>query len=237
MTSITLRSDKGSPLTHDEVDDNFSNLNTDLGTTTTALGDYLPLAGGALTGNITITGTVDGRNVATDGTKLDDIEALADVTDTVNVVAALTAGTNVAIASNGTISSTNTTYSVGDGGLTQKNFTTLLNTKLGDIEALADVTDTTNVVAALTAGTNVAIASNGTISSTNTTYSVGDGGLTQKNFTTLLNTKLDNSVVSENAESSAVMQVAKIQTLTALEYFLLSFNTNLDSDTLYLVSE
>ena len=100
-------------------------------------------------------------------TKLGAIEALADVTDTTNVVAALTAGTNVAIAANGTISSTdtNTTYSVGDGGLTQKNFTTTLNTKLVGIEALADVTDTANVVAALTAGTNISIASNGTISS------------------------------------------------------------------------
>ena len=63
---------------------------------------------------------------------------------------------------------TNTTYTVGDGGLTQKNFTTALDTKLGTIEASADVTDTTNVVAALTAGTNVAIAANGTISSTDT---------------------------------------------------------------------
>lgn len=42
----------------------------------------------------------------------------------------------------------NTTYSVGDGGLTQKNFTTELNTKLSNIEASADVTGTTNVTAA-----------------------------------------------------------------------------------------
>jgi hypothetical protein len=173
-------------------------------------------------GNITVDGTVDGRDVAADGTKLDAIEELADVTDTANVVAALTAGTNISIAANGTISSaaayddadvdayinasilttdisegtnlyftdaraiaaltagtnvaiaangtisatdTNTEYSVGDGGLTQKNFTTTLNTKLGAIEELADVTDTVNVVAALTAGTNITIASDGTISS------------------------------------------------------------------------
>ena len=47
-------------------------------------------------------------NVFTDNdhSKLDGIEASADVTDTTNVVAALTAGTNVAIASDGTISST-----------------------------------------------------------------------------------------------------------------------------------
>ena len=45
-------------------------------------------AGIDVTGNITVTGTVDGRDVATDGTKLDGIEASADVTDTTNVTAA-----------------------------------------------------------------------------------------------------------------------------------------------------
>ena len=39
-------------------------------------------------GNITTSGTVDGRDIAADGTKLDGIEALADVTDTTNVTAA-----------------------------------------------------------------------------------------------------------------------------------------------------
>ena len=48
----------------------------------------LPLAGGALTGAVTTTSTIDGRDVATDGTKLDGIEASADVTDTANVTAA-----------------------------------------------------------------------------------------------------------------------------------------------------
>ena len=41
-----------------------------------------------VTGNIIVSGTVDGRDVATDGTKLDGIEASADVTDTANVTAA-----------------------------------------------------------------------------------------------------------------------------------------------------
>jgi hypothetical protein len=45
-------------------------------------------AGATVNGNITVTGTVDGRDVATDGTKLDGIEANADVTDTANVTAA-----------------------------------------------------------------------------------------------------------------------------------------------------
>jgi len=182
--------------------------NVELRMTAELLNDFaedteaLPISGGALTGAVTTTSTFDGRDVGTDGTKLDNIEASADVTDTTNVVASLTAGTNVAISAGGTISSTdtNTTYSVGDNGLTQKNFTTTLKSKLDGIETSADVTDTTNVVASLTAGTNVTISAGGTISSTDndTTYSVGDGGLTAKNFTTTLKTKLDGIATSAN---------------------------------------
>jgi len=114
---------------------------TTIGGTTAAAGSFTTVSA---TGNITVGGTVDGRDVATDGTKLDGIESSADVTDTTNVVAALTAGTNVTIAADGTISSTdtNTTYTVGDGGLTEKNFTTALKTKLDGVEtgATADQT-------------------------------------------------------------------------------------------------
>lgn len=46
-----------------------------------------------LDGNLTIGGTVDGRDVATDGTKLDGIESGADVTDETNVTAALDGAT------------------------------------------------------------------------------------------------------------------------------------------------
>ena len=78
MSTITTRSGKGSPLTHDEVDSNFTNLNTDKYES----GDSPSFV------NITVTGTVDGRDIATDGTKLDGIEANADVTDATNVTAA-----------------------------------------------------------------------------------------------------------------------------------------------------
>ena len=131
--------------------------------------------------------------------KLDGIEANADVTDTQNVVAALTAGTNITIAADGTISATGgssgTTYSVGDGGLTEINFTSSLKTKLDAIEAAADVTDTQNVVSALTAGTNISIGADGTISASDndTTYSAGSGlSLTGTTFA------IDNSVVTNN---------------------------------------
>ena len=50
--------------------------------------DKAELSGAAFTGAITTTSTVDGRDVATDGTKLDGIEVAADVTDAANVTAA-----------------------------------------------------------------------------------------------------------------------------------------------------
>jgi len=91
------------------------------GTTGTFTGNVDFSAGIDVTGNITVTGTVDGRDVASDGTKLDGIEAGANVTDTTNVVAALTAGSNVTISGAGVIASsfTNTTYTAdGNYGMT-----------------------------------------------------------------------------------------------------------------------
>ena len=89
-------------------------------------------------------------------------------------------------ASGGDSGNWNTAY--GWGNHTDGGYSTA-----SGVEDNADVTDTANVVAALTAGTNIQIADNGTISATDTdtTYTVGDGGLTQKNFTTTLKTKLD----------------------------------------------
>lgn len=57
---------------------------------TSAFSTTSTAATGALTvtGNIGVTGTVDGRDVAIDGSKLDDIESTADVTDATNVAAA-----------------------------------------------------------------------------------------------------------------------------------------------------
>ena len=85
----------------------------------------LPLAGGAMTGAITTNSTFDTRDVATDGTKLDTIEtsATADQTNA-EIKAAVEAATD------------------------SNTFTDADHTKLNAIEALADVTDVTNVTAA-----------------------------------------------------------------------------------------
>ena len=123
-------------------------------------------------GNIVSTvGNIDGRDIAADGTKLDTVETNADVTDTTNVVASLTAGTNVTIAANGTISSTdtNTTYSAGSG-LTLSG-TTFSNSAPDQTVSLTGSGATT------VSGTypNFTISSTDTNTDTNTTYSAGSG--------------------------------------------------------------
>ena len=124
----------------------------------------------SFTGNITVTGTVDGRDIATDGTKLDTIETSADVTDTANVTAAGalmdsevtnlaqvkafdssdyataaqgTTADNALPKTGGAMTGAITTNSTFDGRDVATD-----GTKLDGIEALADVTDTVNVTAA-----------------------------------------------------------------------------------------
>jgi hypothetical protein len=122
--------------------------------------------------NITVTGTVDGRDVAADGTKLDGIEASADVTDTANVTAAGALmdsevtnlaqvkafdSSDYATAAQGTTADA----ALARTGGTMTGDITFAGTQLFDgrdvsadgskldgIESGADVTDTTNVTAA-----------------------------------------------------------------------------------------
>ena len=92
---------------------------------TTTAGAALPKAGGAMTGAITTNSTFDGRDVATDGTKLDAIEASATADQTnAEIKAAVEAASD------------------------SNTFTDADHSKLNAIEASADVTDATNVTAA-----------------------------------------------------------------------------------------
>ena len=65
MATIVTRAGKGSALTHDELDDNATNLNTELTSTTTLATAALPKTGGAMTGAITTNSTFDGVDIAT----------------------------------------------------------------------------------------------------------------------------------------------------------------------------
>lgn len=84
----------GDPVDADIVPD--SDSVRDLGSTSNYFAEaYIDAI--TTTGNITVGGTVDGRDVAADGTKLDGIEASADVTDEANVTAALDGATLTAV--------------------------------------------------------------------------------------------------------------------------------------------
>ncbi len=98
-----------------------------------------------VTGNITVTGTVDGRDVATDGTKLDAIEASADVTDTANVTSAgalMTGGGTLTGALNFGTSKWSIELDSGDNDLNFKyNGTTVF--KLASSGAVTSASDVT----------------------------------------------------------------------------------------------
>ena len=95
---------------------------TVIGGATAAAGSFTTVGA---TGNITVGGTVDGRDVAADGTKLDGIEASA------------------------TADQSNAEIRTAVEAATDSNvFTDADHTKLNAIEASADVTDTANVTAA-----------------------------------------------------------------------------------------
>jgi hypothetical protein len=148
----------------------------------------------------------EGAFVDGDKTKLDGISAsannytLPDATS--SALGGIKVGTNLSIDINGVLSSTNTTYNVGDGGLTENDFTDALKSKLDGISASANnytLPDaTSSALGGIKVGTNLSIDINGVLSSTNTTYNVGDGGLTENDFTDALKSKLDGISASAN---------------------------------------
>ena len=111
-----------------------------------------------VTTNIVVGGTVDGRDVAADGTKLDTVETNADVTDADNVTAAgalmdseLTSIASVKALNQG-VSTTDTptfaSVTIPALGTVDGRDVSVDGTKLDTIETNADVTDTDNVTAA-----------------------------------------------------------------------------------------
>ena len=108
-------------------------------------------AGLDVTGNITVSGTVDGRDVATDGTKLDGIAsgATANSTESIQDIVG-------AMVSSNSESGITVTYQDGDGTLdfsvtsqTDNNFTTTLKNKLDGIESGATADQTKSDIDAL----------------------------------------------------------------------------------------
>ena len=97
--------------------------------------------------DITVAGTVDGRDVAVDGAKLDLIEAAADVTDAANVAAAGALMTDGSATMAADLDLDGNDLVTG-AGLVDGRDVSVDGAKLDLIEAAADVTDAANVAAA-----------------------------------------------------------------------------------------
>ena len=169
--------------------------------------------------NISISGTYPNFTIAASNTQRTD----EDIQDLVG-----------AMVSSNTETRMSATYDDISGKLnfsadvqSDENFTSTLKAKLVAVEDNADVTDTANVVASLSAGTNISIAADRTISSTNTqltTENVQDivggmfGGNTQTRLSTTyndtsgkinlvvddINDQVNNSTISFSTSSSGL---------------------------------
>ena len=130
----------------------------------------------AFTGAATTNSTFDGRDVATDGTKLDGIEASATADQTAAQIKTAYEGETsaftdaqfsklAAIEASATADQSNAEIRTAVEAASDSNvFTNADHTKLNAVEASADVTDTANVVAALSAGTGIGLSASGVIS-------------------------------------------------------------------------
>ena len=233
---FSIRNNNGQFMIHDD-DTDLSVLNINNDGSTDVKGRLDAEAGIDVTGNIAVTGTVDGRDVATDGSKLDGIATGAEV----NVQSDWNSSSGDSqILNKPTIpTNTDTTYSIscvdgdntdeekirltagGDGSGTDdvvlEAGTGLSIARSGDkITFTNTVTDTNtqltteevqDIIGAMVAGgnteTNISVTyddTNGKLDfvSTDTTYSIQDGQLSQNNFTDADHTKLDGIATSAN---------------------------------------
>ena len=169
--------------------------------------------------NISISGTYPNFTIAASNTQRTD----EDIQDLVGAMVSSNSETRMSATYDDTSGKLNFSADVQS----DENFTSSLKAKLVAIEDDADVTDTANVVASLSAGTNISIAADGTISSTNTqltTENVQDivggmfGGNTQTRLTTTyndtsgkinlvvddMNDQVNNSTISFSTSSSGI---------------------------------
>jgi hypothetical protein len=123
---------------------------------------------GVTTGNATQSS--DGLMSSADKTKLDGVEASADVTDTTNVVAALTGGTNITIANDGTISASGGDITVQDEGSSLATAATALNfTGTGVTASGTGASKTINITDTNTTYSNATTSAAGLMSSSDKT--------------------------------------------------------------------
>jgi len=178
MATLTLRSVKGAPLTNNEIDTNFSNLNTDIGT---RLLTSSYTASDVLSKLLTVDGT---------GSGLD-----ADTVDGLNATTANTASTIVARDASGN-------FAAGTITATQVNGNLYLGTSQTiTFEGTDDVHETTLTVADPTADRTITLPNvSGTIVTTGDTGSVTNAMLAGS----ITNAKLVNSSITIDGQTIAL---------------------------------
>ena len=154
-------------------------------------------------GNVSLAGTLDGRDIDTDGTKLDTIETNADVTDETNVVSSLD-GATIA----------NITVATGDKVLLQ-DISDTDNLKTATAQSIADlfnlVTDTTpQLGGVLDSNSNQIQASKGANVASATALPLGSDG----NFFNITGTTTITSISTKKIGTHVTLQFAGILTLT-----------------------
>ena len=158
--------------------------------------------GATLTGALAVTGTVDGRDIATDGTKLDTIATSANnyslPTSTASVLGGVKIGSGISI----------TTGVISADSQTANDFTNTLKTKLDGIATSANnyslPTSTASVLGGVKIGSGISI----------TTGVISADSQTANDFTDTLKTKLDGIDTSAtNTESPVLYDNAGTPTL------------------------
>jgi len=162
-------------------------------------------------GNIVVSGTVDGRDLQTDGTKLDNIEANADVTDATNVAAAGAAMTS------GADFTGDVTIKTSDGAeltLQTSDTTVNINNVLGKLSFNApDEAGGTDAI--LEAASIKAVAASTFTSSSNATrlqFSTGNSEAAQIRMTIAPEGTVSVGSISTNAgynDGTAIMSVGR----------------------------
>jgi len=148
---------------------------------------------------------------AAQGTKVDGIEAGADVTDTTNVTAA------------GALMDSEVTNLAQVKAFDSADYATAAQgTKVDGIEASADVTDTTNVVAALSAGTGISLSNGGVVGNTSPDQTVV---LTGAGTTTISGTYPNFTITGAGTTYTAGTGL----TLTGTEFQLTDTNAKLNA--------
>jgi len=169
MATITLRSIKGSPLTITEMDDNFSNLNTDVGnrvSTSTYTGADI------LTKLLTVDGT---------GSGLD-----ADLLDGKNSASTSTINTIVARDGSGNFSAAQITATTFVGSITvpTTGSVSLAGSSSGTITlAVPSSAGTNTITLPATTGTDVTTGDTGTVTNTMLTGSIANAKLANSTIT------------------------------------------------------